>query len=151
MAVASGKAQLAVMTLLLGLITSLGIGIVIYTTQENGLTYQVTLNSINTDYENVWGSVTLKVTNDNDFDVSFTNVKVELSDPSSQVVFYTYIHEGGSVEKNGGTLSERIDFTLSYEDIPETEVLVILSGTLTWNNQQEFIEREFLIPLELEV
>lgn len=147
MAVAIGKAQIAAVALMLGLITSLGIGIVIYKTQEGGLTYEVTLNSINTDYENVWGSVTLKVTNDNDFDVSFVDVKVELADPITQVVFYTFEHEGSSVEANGGTLSERIDFTLTYDDIPEEEILVYLSGTLTYNNNVEFIEREIPVPL----
>lgn len=145
---AQGKAELAFIVVLLGILTSLGIGIVVYSGEENGVTYEVTLTDIDTDYDTVWGSIILTVINGNDFDIAFTGITLELIDPSTDTVFYTYSNDGDSIERNGGKLRVRIDFTITYDDIPDMEIKYRLTGMLTWdNNPPESIVRENIIPL----
>ncbi len=144
----AGKQSLIIVVPLLALLASFGLVTFVY--QEAEITYEVELTSIHSDNVYIWGNVQLTITNGRDSVIGFTDISVDLIDPKTEEVFYTYTNDGGTLNA-GESIKHSIDFKVLIDDLPEREIRVIIIGWLLWDGETTLQERTFEIPVEIEI
>ena len=127
MAVASGKSAVLGLMAVFGVFVLLFGSILIYEYSDSGMDYKVYLDEYDDNSERIWGKITLKIRNTNNFDVSARNIHVDLYNPDTDGLFFEFFHIGGTI-KAGETYSETFEFDVLIDDVPETEIKVKLSA-----------------------
>jgi len=144
----TGKNNLILTISLLSILSTFGL--VTYVFEDSGIRYAVDLESIGSDNVDVWGRITLKITNNRDSPVEFTDVTIELENPDTSEIFYTYQNAGGRLEPTK-SITHSISFRIPISDIPETNIVVNVTGWLLWDGDLSEQSRTFLVPVKLEI
>lgn len=144
----AGKQSLIITIPLLALLATFGL--VTYHYEESGIAYDVDLENIGTNGVRIWGTVQLKVTNNRDGLVGFTDVTVELVHPVTEHVFYKYQDAGGYL-RSGDSSIYTIEFDILIADLPDAVIDVVITGWLFWEGENTLQEKTIPIPIEVEI
>jgi len=143
-----GKQSLIITLPLLILLSA--VGLVTFTYVESDIEYKVDLTRINGDTVNIWGNVKLTITNQRDSEVGFTDINIELVNPATNHVFYSYKNVGGTL-KSGESTSYNLEFKVLIADIPETDLQIKVTGWLLWNGERTFTTKIIQVPMSWEI
>jgi len=145
-----GKQSLIVTLPLILLLSSFGLVTFVY--EESGIKYEAMIEPGTFGYNSnsVWGTVSLKITNTNDFDVSFTNVEIDLVNPKTGKVFYSYRDNGGVLNPSD-VVKHKLPFNILIDEIPDTDIKITITGYLFWNGEGSELEKTIYLPIEFEI
>jgi len=142
-----GKQAVIGLLAFLGIMASLFGPQFLYHYSESGIEYDIFLESFNQNGDMITGSVRLRITNTNDFSVSVTHISLMLFNPAKDTPFYSTTDQGASLGA-GSVIYVSKSFEIRYSEIPEYEVRVQLSAYVVWNGQDDWMSKEFFVPIE---
>ena len=145
-----GKQSLIITLPLILLLSSFGLLTIVY--EESGIRYEAQIEPGTFGYSSndVWGTIKLTITNTNDFDVSFTNIEIDLENPDTNKIFFSYDSAGGSLRASQIT-THRLSFNIPIDDIPNTNIKITITGWLFWEGEESEIEKIIYVPIEFEI
>ena len=142
-----GKKSLVVIIPILTLLS--GFGLVTFVYEQSDILYEVELTRISADKVYIWGNVELTITNNRDSQVGFTDIKIQLLNPKTNNVFFTYNNMGGTLE-HGQSTSYDLSFKILITDIPDTDIVVQITGWLLWESERTYESKTIQVPISWE-
>lgn len=143
-----GKNNIVIAVPFLMLLASFGLVTFVY--EEADILYEVSLTSIYTDNVRVWGNIHLKITNNRDSLVGFTDIDVDLLNPETEKSFYSYHNNGGYLQ-SGSSIGYNINFNMLLKDLPEAYIIVSIEGYLYWDGEYIQTTKLLEVPITVEV
>ena len=142
----NGKAAVVGLLTIIGIIAVVLGPQLLYSYEDSGIKYDVYLESFVRNGDRVSGSILLKVTNNNDFTVTVSQISLQLYDPAKENPFLSISDSGASVDA-GSTIERSKDFGFLYSEMPDTEIRAVVTAYVTWDGEDNWVTREIYLPI----